>query len=94
MPIIKLINEHQTSFDPEAIQVMVDVYVKACNALGLNSRPDGLTETLAKKIIEAAQTGERDPLRIYQIAIDRLSAQAPGYAAFPVSDKDDSKSVQ
>jgi hypothetical protein len=92
MPVIKLINEHQSSFDPEAIKIIVSVYDKACTALGLVGRTDPMAELLAKKVIEAAQTGERDPLRIFQMAIDSLGAAMPHYPGWPADSDEDSKS--
>jgi hypothetical protein len=41
--------------------------------LGLTVRRDPITETLAMKIIEAAQTGDRDPDAIRQQAIHALA---------------------
>jgi hypothetical protein len=87
MPVAKLLEEG--AFDPDAIKVISGVFQKACQVLGLKDRGDGLTELLARKIIEAAQTGERDPIRLYQMAIDSLSAATPGYPGWP---PDDSKS--
>jgi hypothetical protein len=90
MPVTRLLQN--TAFDPETIRVISDVFEKALIDLGLTDRTDPLAELLAKKIIEAAQTGERDPLRIYQRAIDSLSATTPGYPGWPAARDDDSKS--
>jgi hypothetical protein len=92
VPVIRLLREFQAAFDPEAVDVMVGVYEKACTALGLTGRSDPITELLAKKIIEAAQTGERDPLRILQIALDALGAAVPRYPGWPAASDEDSKS--
>jgi hypothetical protein len=75
MPLIRLIE--RGSFDPETIKVMSSAFDKACLELGLVDRTDPLTELLARKIIEAAQTGERDPHRIQQRAMDNLGAARP-----------------
>jgi hypothetical protein len=75
MPVIRLANEQQISFNPEAISIISAAFEKACDALGLSNRRDALTELLAKKVIEAAQAGERDPLRIYQMAMDSCVRQ-------------------
>ena len=40
--------------------------------LQLSDRQDPITEIVAKKIIEAAQTGERDPRRIRERALREL----------------------
>ena len=47
-------------------------YEGALRVLGLADRTDPITEIIAKKIIEVAQTGERDPLRIQARAIAEL----------------------
>jgi hypothetical protein len=90
MPVIRLLEEVPTVFDPEEVKVMVGAYEKACTALGLVDRNDPITELLAKKIIEAAQTGERDPLRIFQMAIDALGVAMPQYPGWPAAREEDS----
>ena len=56
------------AFGPEEIQYVV----KAYDALGLANRDDPATRLLAKKIIEIARTGERDPMKIRRRAIEKL----------------------
>jgi hypothetical protein len=53
-----------SAFGPEEIARMTTAYEGALHVLGLADRADPLTEIVAKKIIEIAQTGERDPVRI------------------------------
>jgi hypothetical protein len=65
------------SFDKETIVVITEAFEAACRDLRLTDRRDPITETLARKIIEAAQTGERDPNVIRQQAIDNLAAKQP-----------------
>ncbi|HET7681078.1 MAG TPA: hypothetical protein VFK79_13220 [Xanthobacteraceae bacterium] len=62
------------SFDTETIVVITEAFETACRDLGLIDRRDPITETLALKIIEAAQSGERDPDIIRQQAMDSLAA--------------------
>jgi hypothetical protein len=71
MSVIRFSNKQEISFDPETISIIAAAFEKACDALGLSDRRDALTELLARKVIEAAQAGERDPLRIYQMAMDK-----------------------
>jgi hypothetical protein len=59
----------QSAFGPEAIDVMVTAYEDCLRILDLTDRSDPLTEIIAKKIIEIAQTGERDPERIQKLAL-------------------------
>jgi len=60
-------------FGPEEIACITIAYEDALRVLGLSDRTDPLTELVAKKIIEIAQTGERDPMQIRKRAIANLS---------------------
>ena len=59
-------------FDAEATQNLGKAYDIACRSLHPNGRPPVLQEALAKKIVEAAQRGERDPDRLAAIALGAL----------------------
>jgi hypothetical protein len=61
MPINRLL-EHE-AFGPEDINVLAKAFEDTLRALGVLHRDDPLTELIAKKIIECARTGERDPIR-------------------------------
>jgi len=68
VPIYRLLEN--TSFDPEAIHVMAHAFEGACKSLGLADRPrDPLREIVAKKVIELAQAGVRDPVQLYQLTV-------------------------
>jgi hypothetical protein len=56
-------------FGPDEIARMTSAYEDALLVLGLVDRDDPLTEIVARKIIEIAQTGERDPVRIRTLAL-------------------------
>jgi hypothetical protein len=60
------------AFGPEEIQYVVKAYDDALSVLGLASRDDPATRLLAKKIIQIARTGERDPIKIRKRAIEKL----------------------
>ena len=60
------------AFGPDEIERMTTAYEDTLRVLGLADRADPVTEIIAKKIIEVAQTGERDPLRIRARAISEL----------------------
>ena len=60
------------AFSPEDIQVMTAAFEDTLAALQLIDRLDPLTEMVAKKIIECAQTGERDPIRLRDCALRLL----------------------
>jgi hypothetical protein len=61
-----------SAFGPEEVDRMTTAYEDALRILGLSNRSDPLTEIVAKKIIEIAQTGERDPSGICTQAISDL----------------------
>jgi hypothetical protein len=45
---------------------------KACDALGLARTHDGVTESLARMIVEHARTGERDPDKLCALTLRAL----------------------
>jgi hypothetical protein len=63
--------QHQ-AFEPELIEVMTAAYEGALKDLGLTDRRDPLTELIAGKIIELAQQGECDPIRIRHLVLAAL----------------------
>jgi len=67
MAIYRLLQN--SAFGPDEINFMTTAYDDALRVLGLTDRSDPLTEILAKKIVEIAQTGERDPARIRAKAV-------------------------
>ena len=72
MPIIPLLQGR--AFGPEEIKVMSAAFQGALNALGLMDRADPLNELVAKKIIEIAKTGERNPGRLRDRALKSLQS--------------------
>ena len=61
-----------TAFGPEEITVLVAAYERTLKKLGVVERGDPLTEMIAKKIIEIAQRGERDPEQLTALAMSEL----------------------
>jgi hypothetical protein len=55
--------------DPEAIEPMVAAFKAACQSLQLVDRDDLLTQIVARKVIEVAETGERDPERLRDLVL-------------------------
>jgi predicted nucleotidyltransferase len=74
MAIYRLLQ--QSAFGPEDIDVMVRAYDECLRLLNLADRSDPLTEIIARKIIEIAQTGVRNPKRIRQLTFDGLGLPA------------------
>ena len=60
-------------FDQSAIHAMAAAFEACCRSLRLEDRADPITEIVARKVIEVAGTGERDPLRICGLVLLALS---------------------
>jgi hypothetical protein len=61
-----------SAFQPEEINCMTTAYEDALRVLRLADRQDPITELVAKRIIEAAQTGKRDPRRLREKVLTEL----------------------
>ena len=61
--------------DPEAIKAITVAYENAYRDLKLIDRDDPLTELVAKEVIAVAQTGERDPVRITQMVLQKFGVR-------------------
>jgi hypothetical protein len=70
MAIYRLLQ--RSAFGPEDTKRMGEAYELALIELRLKDRNDPLTETIAKYIVEAAQTGEKEPNNICAVALSRL----------------------
>jgi hypothetical protein len=57
------------AFEPEAIKAMAGAYEEALRSLRLTDRNDPVTEMIARKIIQCANTGEDDPARLCEAAL-------------------------
>jgi hypothetical protein len=60
-------------FDPKAIEAMTAAFEAVCDSLKLLDRDDPITEIVARKVIEVAGTGERDPERIRELVLLALN---------------------
>jgi hypothetical protein len=59
-------------FDDEATRVMGEAFDAACEGLQDGGQPDLVREIIAKRIIKAAQKGERDPVRLRDAGLAAL----------------------
>jgi hypothetical protein len=57
---------------PEDVTRLVTAYEATLKAFDLTDRNDPITELIARKIIEIAQTGVRDPLQLSRLVIKDL----------------------
>ena len=60
MAIYRLL-ERNALFDPEAVKAMTTAYEAILRSLQLSGRSDPITEIVAKRIVDVAKTGQRDP---------------------------------
>jgi hypothetical protein len=60
-------------FDPPAIKAMTAAFDAIRASLRLADRDDPLTEIVARRVIEMAGTGERDPERLYDLVLLSLA---------------------
>ena len=70
MAIYRLLQH--SAFGPEDIGLMATAYEDCLRILNLTDRSDPLTEVIATKIIEIAQTGVRDSARMRQMALQDI----------------------
>src|SRR5207249_5899667 len=68
LPIQRLVTTG--TFEPEQVAILGEVFEDVLQTLGLVDRQDPLTEMVARKVIELAQTGERDPVRLRQLTLE------------------------
>ena len=59
----------ESSFDPELVATLIAAYDKAVASLHDNAQPQVVREIMARRIIEAAKKGERDPDRLRNAAL-------------------------
>jgi hypothetical protein len=70
MPIYRLLQN--MPMGPEEISRLTTAYEQALRTIGIVDRGDPLAELLARKIIEVAQTGIREPSDISAQAIKEI----------------------
>jgi hypothetical protein len=61
-----------SALEPELIRSLEAAYEKTLRIIGLVDRDDPITEMIARKIIEIAQTGVHDPAELSAIAIKEI----------------------
>jgi hypothetical protein len=59
-------------FDPKAIEAMATAFDSVCASLALAHHDDPVTRTVARKVIEIAGTGAREPGRIADLVLRAL----------------------
>ena len=69
VPIYELLKKRKV-FSPEDVEALSNVFEDTLQTLGVVDRKSPITTLVAHKIIELAQTGERDPTRLKQLILD------------------------
>jgi hypothetical protein len=72
MPIWNPAEQEQEIFGPDIITVLVVALEDAVRELRLVDRNDPAVTMIAKRIIELARRGERDPIRLRDQAVQSL----------------------
>jgi hypothetical protein len=73
MPLDRLLAK--SVFQPDDVQAMAKAFEATCEVLGL-SRDKPMGQLLARKVIECARTGERDPERLRKLVLSELEDYA------------------
>jgi hypothetical protein len=74
VPIYELLRR-QGVFAPEDIVMLDNVFERVLKALGLVDRKDPMTEMVAKKLVELATSGIRDPDRLQALTVQAFTQQ-------------------
>jgi hypothetical protein len=73
MTILRMIDETpELALTAEGKSSIIAAYESVLLGLGITERDEALSALLAKKVIAAAMTGERDPHRLRDIALNSL----------------------
>jgi hypothetical protein len=68
MPVFELL-KRQGSFEPEQVAMLCTVFEDVLHTIGLVDRQDPMTEMVAKKLIEIATAGVREPDRLRHLVV-------------------------
>jgi hypothetical protein len=74
MTIFELLERED--FDPETIEMLVQCFKAVLADLHLRIQTPSITLLVARRTIEIAKTGERDPVRLRQLVLESLQGRA------------------
>jgi hypothetical protein len=66
------------AFEPEQVAMLGEVVEDVLQSLGLVDRADPISELVAKTVMELAQTGERDRVRLKQLTLKAFEGRGAG----------------
>jgi hypothetical protein len=64
-----------TVFDDRITEIMGEAFDSACKELHDSGQPAIVYEVIARRIIDATRTGERDPVRLRNVGLAALNHQ-------------------
>ncbi|HTZ02426.1 MAG TPA: hypothetical protein VMC05_08845 [Xanthobacteraceae bacterium] len=70
MPVYRLFKNEP--FEPEALSAMTHTYTEVCRTLGVSDRDPHGRQAVARTVIEFAQRGARDPIRLRDCVLAAL----------------------
>jgi hypothetical protein len=73
--ILPFIRKAGTVFDDRATAIMGDAFDRACKELHDSGQPPIVYEVIARRIIDGARGGERDPVRLRNVGLAALGLQ-------------------
>jgi hypothetical protein len=62
----------RSDFDDRLTRILGDAFAGACKGLHDSGQPAVVYEVIARRIIDAAEKGERDPVRLRDIGLAAL----------------------
>jgi hypothetical protein len=79
--ILPFIRKAGAVFDDYATEIMGEAFDVACKELHDKGQPSIVYEVIAKRIIDAAKNGERDPVRLRNVGLAALGLNDEGKGA-------------
>ena len=73
--ILPFIRKAGTVFDDRVTAIMGDAFDRACKELHDSGQPPIVYEVIARRIIDGARGGERDPVRLRNAGLAALGLQ-------------------
>jgi hypothetical protein len=70
--ILPFVRKAGTVFDDNATRIMGEAFDSACKELHDKGQPEIVYEVIAKRIIDAAGNGERDPIQLRKTGLTAL----------------------
>ena len=72
-----MLREQGLALDPEAVAQLDIAYHAVLGQLGLADRENGATLTIAKRIVDLAAEGDRDPERLTAATVKAFAKREP-----------------